>query len=113
MSRTDAHHVVTILTPENEVVNIKFNQGTFAWYKQQFSDVDDKGKKTVLDKSWFNRGTMIIVSGYRRGDEFVAKKYKNSIYQHQVALIESIDENNNLTIRSERYGRDEESTNEY
>ena len=56
---------------------------------------------------------MIIVSGYRRGDEFVAKKYKNSIYQHQVALIESIDENNNLTIRSERYGRDEESTNEY
>ena len=113
LSRTDAHHVVTILTPENEVVNVKFNQGTFAWYKQQFSEVDDKGKKTVLDKSWFNRGTMIIVSGYRRGDEFVAKKYKNSIYQHQVALIESIDENNNLTIRSERYGRDEESTNEY
>lgn len=113
LSRTDAHHVVTILTPENEVVNVKFNQGTFAWYKQQFSEVDNKGKKTVLDKSWFNRGTMIIVSGYRRGDEFVAKKYKNSVYQHQVALIESIDENNNLTIRSERYGRDEESTNEY
>lgn len=112
LSRTDAHHIVTILTPENEVVNVKINQGAFAWYKQQFSEVTN-GKKTVLDKSWFNRGVMIIVSGYRRGDEFVAKKYKNSIYQHQVALIESIDENNELTIRSERYGRTDENDNNY
>lgn len=112
LSRTDPHHIVTILTPENEVVNVKFNQGAFAWYKQQFSEVTN-GKKTVLDKSWFNRGVMIIVSGYRRGDEFVAKKYKNSVYQHQVALIESIDENNELTIRSERYGRTEETDSSY
>ena len=29
----------------------------------------------MVEKSWFNRGSMIVVTGIRSGDNFVAKKY--------------------------------------
>ena len=42
--------------------------------------IDDTGKKKVLERSWFARGTLLMVQGFRRGQDFVPKKYKSSIY---------------------------------
>ena len=104
LARNDNNHLVSILTPDNEVVNIKFNGGAYAHYKAQISEQGAEGKKIVRDKSWFERGSLIIVAGYRRGDDFVAKKYKSSVFNHQVQKIDMVNEDGSAVIRSVRYG---------
>lgn len=104
LARNDNNHLVSILTPDNEVVNIKFYGGAYAHYKQQISEPGPDGKKIVRDKSWFERGSLVIVAGYRRGDDFVAKKYKSSVFNHQVQKIDMVNEDGSAVIRSVRYG---------
>ena len=106
LARNDNNHLISILTPDNEVVNIKFNGGAYAHYKAQISEQGAEGKKIVRDKSWFERGSLIIVAGYRRGDDFVAKKYKSSVFNHQVQKIDIVNEDGSAVIRSTRYGFD-------
>lgn len=108
LARNDNNHLVSILTPDNEVVNIKFNGGAYAHYKQQISEPGPDGKKIVRDKSWFERGSLVIVAGYRRGDDFVAKKYKSSVFNHQVQKIDKVNEDGSAMIRSARYGYGED-----
>lgn len=108
LARNDNNHLVSILTPDNEVVNIKFNGGAYAHYKAQISEQGKEGKKIVRDKSWFERGSLVIVAGYRRGDDFVAKKYKSSVFNHQVQKIDMVNEDGSAVIRSTRYGFEED-----
>ena len=107
LAKNDSHHLITILTPDNEVVNCKLNEGAYAHYKNQISVVNEDGKKEVMEKPWIARGNLVIVCGYRRGEEdFVCKKYKNSIYSHQLMKIESVGEDGELNIISERYSEE-------
>lgn len=106
IGRTDSHHLVTILTPDNEVVNVKMNDGAFAHYKAQLSTINPDGTKTVIEKSWFERGSLLICCGYRRGvDEFVTKKYKASIFPSQLMKITSIN-GSEIEIQTERYSEE-------
>ena len=107
IGRTDSHHLVTILTPDNEVVNVKMNDGAFAHYKAQLSTVNPDGTKTVIEKSWLERGSLLICCGYRRGtDEFVTKKYKASIFPSQLMKITSIN-GSDIEIQTERSNEEE------
>lgn len=107
IGRTDSHHLVTILTPDNEVVNVKMNDGAFAHYKAQLSTVNPDGTKTVIEKSWLERGSLLICCGYRRGvDEFVTKKYKASIFPSQLMKITSIN-SSDIEIQTERSNEEE------
>ena len=99
-------HIVTLLTPEG-VVSVKFYKGQFGFYDAQISEVDNDGKKTVLEKSWFKRGTRLLITGFRREDQFVARRYANSLFRHSVQLIEGVD-GNRLILKSERTGAEEE-----
>lgn len=108
LSKNDNNHLVAILTPELEVVNVKFNGGVYAHYKAQISEQGAEGKKIVRDKSWFERGSLIVVAGYRRGEDFVAKKYKSNVFNHQVQKIDIVNEDGSAVIRSTRYGFEEE-----
>ena len=106
IGRTDSHHLVTILTPDNEVVNVKMNDGAFAHYKAQLSTVNPDGTKTVIEKSWLERGSLLICCGYRRGtDEFVTKKYKASIFPSQLMEITNIN-GSDIEIQTERYSEE-------
>ena len=106
IGRTDSHHLVTILTPDNEVVNVKMNDGAFAHYKAQLSTINPDGTKTVIEKSWLERGNLLICCGYRRGtDEFVTKKYKASIFPSQLMKITNINDSN-IEIQTERYSEE-------
>ena len=106
IGRTDSHHLVTILTPDNEVVNVKMNDGAFAHYKAQLSTINPDGTKTVIEKSWFERGSLLICCGYRRGaDEFVTKKYKASIFPSQLMKITNIN-GSDIEIQTERYSEE-------
>ena len=102
LDRDKNKHSVTLLTPEG-VVTVKFYSGQFSHYDKQISIYDEvEDKKTTLESSWFTRGNKLMITGFRRGDQFKPKKYKNSIYQHSVQKINEIDDNGILTLQSER-----------
>lgn len=102
LDRDKNKHSVALLTPTG-VVTVKFYSGQFTFYDKQISIYDEEeDKKTTLEESWFKRGTKLMITGYRRGDQFAPKKYKNSIYQHTVQKILDIDKNGILTLQSER-----------
>lgn len=94
---------IEILTPQNKVISVKFNDETYSYYEQRISQGDIE-HKVMVDDSWFKRGTKLCIVGYRNNDYFRAKKYKNSIFKHTVLLIEKVSNNADLIIRSERKG---------
>ena len=108
VDRDDNKHIVYLLTPDNNVVSVKFNGGQYSWYKQTISEVNSDGTKTILDPSWFARGTLLMVVGYRNEDNFRAKRYKNTIFQHTVVKILDV---NTYELQTERIGEDEEIYN--
>lgn len=92
---------VSLLTPSG-VVTVKLRKEQFALYDKQVSMKNEDGTKKVLEKSWFNRGNMIIVQGIRSGDSFIAKRY-NSTPGHTLYHIDSIDEFGDVILRDKRY----------
>lgn len=93
--------MVTILTPTG-VVNVKFRKEYFSLFDKQISQKQPDGTKKIMEKSWFNRGNMIVVQGIRSGDDFIPKKYASTI-GHQLYHIDEIKPNGDLVLRSERY----------
>lgn len=91
---------VSLLTPEG-VVEVKFRNEYFSLFDKQISVRGADGVKHVVEKSWFNRGSMIMVTGIRRGDDFIPKKYASTV-GHQLYKIENITSNGSLTLRIER-----------
>lgn len=87
LDRDKNKHSVTLLTTSG-VVTVKIFGTVFAHYDKQISERGDDGKKHVIEKSLFTRGTKIIITGIRRGEVFVAKKYARTPYP----LVEKIDE---------------------
>lgn len=107
IAKNKTKSTVYVLTMEGQVVPVKFRQEYFSLFDRQTFKKNPDGTKTVIERSWFNRGNMIMVQGIRRGDEFVAKKYASSA-KHQLYHIDSIDKNGELELRSERKQGDEE-----
>lgn len=85
IAKNDTKSTVTLLTTTG-VVNVKFSREYYAMFKKQISRKNPDGTKTVMEKGWFTRGTMIMVTGFRREDTFVAKTYK-STNSHQLYKI--------------------------
>lgn len=102
IDKKDKDGLVFLLTPSNKVVSVRFNKGQFSYYKQDITIGDQK------DEGYFKRGTLLMVSGYRRGEEdFVAKKYKNTIYQHTAVKILGINKDGELDLQVDRLGSEE------
>lgn len=100
--------MIVLLTPDG-IVNVKFYKGQFAFYDKQISEVnEDTGKKNVLERTWFSRGTKLLITGYRREEQFVPKQYRDSIYKHSLQLITEINEDGTLKLVSERAGAEDE-----
>ena len=70
-------------------------------FKRQISQVQPDGTKKVVEKSWFKRGTMLMITGFRRDDQFVGKTYQSS-GTHQLYKITQVlgDE---MKLQHERY----------
>ena len=92
---------VTLLTTSG-VVNIKFRKEYFSIFDKQISEKTPEGTKKVIEKSWFNRGNMILVQGIRSGDNFLPKKYASS-GGHQLYKINDILDDGDLVLQTERY----------
>lgn len=93
--------LVYLLTIDG-VVTVRFSKEYFSMFDRQISERQSDGKKKVLEKSWFNKGNMIVVQGIRRGDEFVAKKYTSSL-GHTLYHIDKITNNGaDIILRHDR-----------
>ena len=105
IGKNDTRHLVTLLTT-NGVVSVKFTRDYYAMFNRQLSEKDESGVKHVTEKGWFTRGTKLLVTGFRRDDTFVSKKYK-ATGGHQLYKITNV-EGRNINITSERYGDNNE-----
>lgn len=92
---------VSLLTTTG-VVTVRFRKEYFSLFDKQISQRFEDGSKHIVERSWFNRGSMIIVMGIREGSEFIAKKYASSV-GHQLMKIEKIENNGDLLLKTERY----------
>lgn len=91
---------VILLTPDG-VVTVKVWKNQFSAWDKQISERGEDGKKHVTEKSWFSRGTKLVITGIRRDDTFVPKKYKSTEWP----LFERIDEMDNGFIISSQTER--------
>jgi len=92
--------MVSLLTTSG-VVDLKFRPEFFAMFDKQLSERQDDGTKKITEKSWFGRGSKIMLTGYRRDAQFVPKTYARTP-THTLYKIDDIDEKGNLILRSER-----------
>ena len=104
IGKNDTRHTVNLLTTTG-VVNVKFTRDHYAMYNRQISEVDENGTKKVKEKGWFTRGTKLLITGYRRDDTFVCKKYANT-GGHSIYKINAV-EGRNINLISTRYGMEE------
>jgi DNA polymerase-3 subunit alpha len=101
IAKNKTKSTVTILTTTG-VVEVKFRKEYFTLFDKQISVRGEDGVKHVVEKSWFNRGNMIVVMGIRSGDNFIAKKYATS-GGHQLYRIEEIIDNTDIRVTNQRY----------
>lgn len=102
LDRDKSKKIVTLLTPTG-VVTVKIFGQVFANYDKQISERGADGKKHVIEKSVFSRGNKIIVTGIRREDAFIGKKYSRTPY-HLVEQITNVDKYGFITVQAERAG---------
>lgn len=86
-------HMVTILTPDG-VVDLKFTGEQFAQYNKTISEMTKDGKK-ILEKSWFIKGTLLLVNGYKSGETFRVRN---------LSRIIEVSEDGNIKTTKYRYG---------
>lgn len=100
INRDKMKHTITLLTVDG-VVNVKIYKSQFAVYDRQLSFIKKDGTKVVVEKSWFTRGNLLMIQGFRRGQDFVPKAYKNSP-NPALTKINGIDEFGNIDYQKER-----------
>ena len=96
----------TLLTSDGEVVDIRLTKEHYAYYNKQISEIEN-GVKKVKEKSWFTRGTKLMVVGIRRGSGFMAKKYKNTGGHRLYKITDVINNGTEMLLSSSRYGAEE------
>ena len=101
ISKNDTRHTVSILTVNKEVVTIKFSKDYYAMYARQISEMQETGVRKVMEKGWFQKGTKILCTGFRRDDMFVTKSYANTPTHMLYKIIDV--ENGSLKLTHDRY----------
>ena len=104
IAKNKTRSTVTLLTTTG-VVEVKFRKEYFSLFDKQISEKQEDGTKKIVEKSWFNRGNMIAVQGFRSGDNFIPKKYA-STGGHQLYKIDMILPNGDLILKDSRYQGD-------
>lgn len=91
---------ITLLTPEG-VVNVKIYKNQYSMFDRQLSVRGEDGKKHVIEKSYFTKGTLLLIQGIRRNETFVPKHYKDSIYP-VISKINKVREDGSFDLQYER-----------
>ena len=100
IDKSKMKNTVTLLTPTG-VVNVKIYKNQYAGFDKQLSQKGADGKKHVIEKSWFSRGSLLMVQGIRRGSDFIPKKRKDSFYP-VISKITNVHDDGTLEFQTER-----------
>ena len=107
IAKDDGKSTVSLLTVDSGVINVKFNRDYYAKYNRRISEPQPDGTKKVREVGWFQRGTLVVVNGIRRGDMFIAKKYKNTP-SHQLYKITAVHEDGTIQMTNKRWGEEDD-----
>lgn len=100
IDKNKTRNTVTLLTPTG-VVNVKIYKNQFAIYDKQISMRDADGVKHVVEPSWFKRGNLLMIQGIRRGNDFIPKKRRNSVFPI-ISKITEVHDDGSLEFQFER-----------
>ena len=89
---------ITLLTPTGVVV-VKIWKNQYAMWDKQISERGDDGVKHIIEKSFFTKGNKLIITGIRRGDNFIPKKYKSTGYEVFEKIVEM--DKNGIILQSQ------------
>lgn len=105
IAKDEMHSQITILTPENNTVNVKMSKEYFSQYNKRISEIMPNGTKKVREQSFFQRGTLVMLNGFIRSETFVLKAYKRKgKKQHQLYKITQVNPNGTIEMTNTRYG---------
>ena len=109
IAKDDLHSSISVLTLNSGVVDIKMNREYFAQYNRRISEPQADGTKKIMEGGWFQKGTLVVLNGLRRGDLFVTKsrKRKGQEEVHQLYKITKLNEDGTMEFTNKRYGEDE------
>ena len=91
----------SLLTPGGEIATVKMNRDYYAKYNKRLSEIYPDGTKHVIDSGWFQKGTLLVCTGFRRNNTFMLKKYKGTPY-HQIEKITNIHFNGEIDTTNKR-----------
>ena len=100
IDKSKMKNTVTLLTPTG-VVNVKIYKNQYAGFDKQLSERGADGKKHIVERSWFARGSLLMIQGIRRGQDFIPKKRKDSFYPI-ISKIVGIHDDGTLEFQTER-----------
>lgn len=103
IGKNNTKATVDLLTVESGVVTVKFNLEYFAKYNRRISDIID-GENKVVEAGWFNRGTLLMLTGWRNGDMFRCRSRKKATHP-QLCKITKIN-GQFVEMTDKRYGED-------
>jgi len=101
IDKSKMKNTVTLLTPTG-VVNVKVYKSQYAGFDKQLSERGADGKKHVKEKSWFSRGSLLMIQGIRRGQDFIPKKRKDSFYPVISKIVGIYDNGETVEFQTER-----------
>ena len=107
ISKNDTKATISLLTPTG-VVSVKFTKEYYAMFARQLSERQEDGSKKVVEKGWFKRGTKLLITGFRRDDQFVAKTYAKTT-THQIYKLDTENNGKDLIMTHERYQVNEDN----
>ena len=102
IDKDKSHNSITLLTPDG-VVQVKIWASQFQKYDRQLFEKLPNGKKHIIEKSWFTRGNLLVITGIRRDSVFIPKVYKRSKYSYPIEKIESINSSGQITTSNSRF----------
>ena len=105
IGKNNTKATVNLLTVDSGVVTVKFNLDYYAKYNRRISEnIGDTNK--VMEQGWFQRGTLIVVNGFKRGGMFVEKTYRKT-KSKGLYKITHINNNGTMKMTSLRYGEED------
>lgn len=106
IGKNNTKATVNLLTVDSGVVTVKFDLDYFARYNRRISE-NIGGVNKVMEQGFFQRGTLIVVNGFKRSGQFVSKAYKKTPSK-QLYKITEVRPDGTMCMTHLRYGETEE-----
>ena len=106
IGKNNTKATVNLLTVDSGVVTVKFDLDFFAKYNRRISE-NVGGVNKVMEQGYFQRGTLVVVNGFKRGGMFRGKTYRKTP-SHQLYKIINISNTGAIEMTHLRYGEEED-----